>query len=228
MSAESGDRARVLSRIADHLVGLEGTHPIRVAIDGLSGAGKSTLADELASIVESRGRSVIRASIDDFHRPRADRYQMGRLSPEGYYRFAFDYPAFRASLLLPLGPGGDRRYRLAIFDQRHDTPVETPECEASPDAILLVDGVFLLRPELDDLWDFRIFVDADVNVAIERAIRRDMTVATSLERVRETYRRRYVPGERIYLETVRPMAKADLILGNTDVEHPCPRGVRST
>jgi uridine kinase len=163
------ERARVLERIADRIVCLDLPHPVRVAVDGLTGAGKTTLADELAPIVERRGRPVIRASIDDFYRPRAQRYQLGRLSPEGYYRLAFDYPAVRTVLLQPLGPGGHRRYRAAYFHGWHDAPIESPERQASSDAVLLVDGVFLLRPELHDLWDFRIFVDAAVDVAISRA-----------------------------------------------------------
>jgi uridine kinase len=99
-------------------------------------------------------------------------------------------------LLEPLGPGGDRRYRAAYFHGWRDAPIDSPERLAPRDAVLLVDGVFLLRPEINDRWDYRIFVDAAVDVAIPRAIARDMTVATSLERVQETYRVRYVPGER--------------------------------
>lgn len=51
--------------------------------------------------------------MDGFHHPREIRYRRGSLSPEGYYRDAFDYDAVHAQLLEPLGPGGDRRYRTA-------------------------------------------------------------------------------------------------------------------
>jgi uridine kinase len=47
-----------------------------------------------------------------------------------------------------------------------------------------------------------------------------MTVATSLERVQETYRTRYVPGERIYVEAVYPRRLADVIVENTDPADP--------
>jgi uridine kinase len=210
----------LLATLADRIAALERPHPLRVAIDGCSGAGKSTFAAELARVLETRGHAVICASVDDFHRPRAERYRWGRLSPEGYYQFSFNYPAIRNLLLLPLSPGGNRRYRTANFDQVRDLPVDAPEHEAPPDAIALIDGCFLFRPELADLWDYRVFVHADVDVAVARAIARDMTVAPSLARVQETYRERYIPGERIYLDTIRPREKADLVVDNTELDHP--------
>jgi uridine kinase len=39
--------------------------------------------------------------------------------------------------------------------------------------VLLFDGVFLLRPELNDLWDFRVFVEVDAEEALRRAVVRD-------------------------------------------------------
>ncbi|HXR45584.1 MAG TPA: hypothetical protein VN759_12280, partial [Pseudolysinimonas sp.] len=62
-----------------------------IAVDGPSGAGKTTFADDLAVALRADGATVFRASVDDFHRPRAERYQRGRFSAEGYYRDAFDY-----------------------------------------------------------------------------------------------------------------------------------------
>src|SRR5438045_8514299 len=101
----------MLDRLADALVAVERPHPVRVAIDGRSAAGKTTLADELAEAIAQRRRPAIRASVDDFHRPAEERYIRGRLSPDGYYLDAFDYPAVRTALLLPLGHGGSRRSR---------------------------------------------------------------------------------------------------------------------
>jgi uridine kinase len=54
-----------------------------VAIDGPDTAGKTTLADELADALLGRGREVVRASIDDFLRPRDERHRRGPDSPEG-------------------------------------------------------------------------------------------------------------------------------------------------
>jgi uridine kinase len=81
------DRIREL---VDRIEAVRRPHPIRVAIDGIDAAGKTTLANELASVLRRRGRDVVRASIDGFHRPRAERYSRGDLSAEGYYLDSFE------------------------------------------------------------------------------------------------------------------------------------------
>ena len=55
-----------------------------VAVDGADGAGKTVFADTLAAVMNDLGVVAIRASIDGFHRPRAERYARGRRSPEGF------------------------------------------------------------------------------------------------------------------------------------------------
>ena len=85
-------RQHVLDQLAERIRRLPDTHPVRVAVDGIDAAGKTTLADELVPLLETRGRPVIRASLDGFHRPRSARYQRGADSAEGYYLDAFDYP----------------------------------------------------------------------------------------------------------------------------------------
>ena len=54
----------------------------------------------LAQFIETQGRAVIRASIDGFHRPRAERYKRGKDSSEGYYEDSFDYISLRDVLLI--------------------------------------------------------------------------------------------------------------------------------
>jgi uridine kinase len=195
-------------------------HPVRIAVDGPDAAGKSTLADELAARLRERGRTVIRASIDGFHRPRAERYRAGEASPRGYYEDSFQHEALRDALLEPLGPGGHRTYRVAVFDFRADAPSEGPAARAPEDAILLFDGVFLLRPELVDSWDLRIFVSVGVDVALRRALERDRTLLGSRAEVERRYRSRYIPGQELYHAVARPAESADLVVENDDGEQP--------
>jgi uridine kinase len=84
--------------LAESIVAIGRSHRVRVGVDGPDAAGKTTLADALAAAVERRGRPVIRASIDDFHRPRAERYRRGAVSPRGYYEDSFDYNVLREAL----------------------------------------------------------------------------------------------------------------------------------
>ncbi len=213
-------RLEVLNQLADLIVSIVPPHPTRVAIDGVDAAGKTTIANELVNLIETRGRQVIRASIDRFHRSRAERYQHGADSPEGYYLDSFNHAAIRAELLEPLGPGGNRHYRRAVFDFRSDAPAQESTNVASADAILLFDGVFLLRPELNDCWDYRVFVQVDFEIAVPRAIQRDLSHGALAGDIDARYWKRYVPGQRIYLQTARPQEQADVIIENNDPDNP--------
>lgn len=213
-------RVRVVAAITDLITAVRRPHPIRVAIDGVDAAGKTTLADELATVIERRGRPVIRASIDGFHNPRAIRYRRGPISPEGYFLDSFNYPALREALLQPLGPGGSRAFRRAVFDVRRDEPVATPLEVASDDAVLLLDGVFLLREELREHFDFSVFVHADFAETLRRAEQRDLALFGTVDEIRRRYQERYVPGQRLYLDSAQPERHASVVVDNNDPSAP--------
>ncbi len=214
------DRTTLLEQLADLIVRVEESHPVRVAIDGVDAVGKTTLADELVGPVEQRGRPVVRASIDGFHNPRAKRYRRGQDSPEGYYYDSFDYDSLKEELLEQLGPGGSMRYRCAIFDVWSDAFLYERFQTAPTNAVLLFDGIFLLRPELNEFWELRIFLRAEFEVTIERAVHRALERDGTIQGVRADYAKRYVPGQRMYLETVRPQTIADVVVDNTDLSTP--------
>jgi uridine kinase len=48
---------------------------------GRSAVGKTALADELAEVLPGRGRTVLRATLDDLERPRRDRRLRPRRHP---------------------------------------------------------------------------------------------------------------------------------------------------
>ncbi len=218
-------RLQILQKLAGLIIAIPCVHPLRVAIDGIDAAGKTALADELAELILKRGRPVIRASLDGFHRPRKERYRLGPDSPEGYYLDSFDYPAILASLLLPLGPGGDRRYRQATFDHLQDAPLPDAWEIAPQDSLLLMDGIFLLRQELNPAWDFRIFVKVSFATSVERGCQRDLLTSgqagdEAYQALRQRYLKRYVPGQRIYLQSVQPESLADVIYVNDNLLQP--------
>ena len=214
------ERSRLVDYLAGRIQRVERPHPVRVAVDGPDAAGKTTLAQELVAPLQARGRPVIRASIDGFHNPAGVRHRRGRTSPEGYYYDSFNYGALAESLLAPLGPGGSRRYVSEVFDYQADACVRAPAREAEVNAVLLFDGVFLLRPELAAHWDFTIFVDAAFEITLARAERRDAAMFGGVEEVRGLYRRRYIPGQKLYLAEARPKERAEVIVDNNDPLHP--------
>ena len=217
---ENGTRAELLSRLAEAVGSVMIAHPTRVAIDGPPAAGKTTLGDELAVVLRAQGRDVIRVSIESFLLPRSQRYRRGEYSAEGCYHDSFDFDALHRVLLDPLGPDGDRRFQQAVYDRPTETALSLPVTTAPADAVLLFDGVFLLRPELIDKWDLRIFVTASFEETLDRARTRDLALFGSATEVERRHRERYTPSQQFYFDTDRPTDHADIIVHNDEPQYP--------
>ena len=227
------DRRGVLETVAGAVSRPPMSRVTRVAIDGVDGAGKTHFADELGEVLRASGRSVIRASVDGFHNPRSIRYRLGRDSPEGFFHDSYDYEQLKAALLDPLSPGGSGHYRTAVFDHRSDRPVSAPNGAAAPGAILLLDGIFLHRPELRTYWDYSIFLEVAFAVSIPRGAQRGEASPDP----RAASNQRYVRGQELYLRTCEPTRFATVTINNDDLLAPyivtpstaspraqCPRG----
>jgi uridine kinase len=187
-------RHLVLQELGDALAGVRAPGRVtRIGIDGVDGAGKTRLAEELAQELTARGRPVVRITLDQFEQPTAERYARGDLSPQGYYLDAFDLERFREHVLSVGGP---------------------------PDVVVVVDGVFLQRPELAGLWDATVWVEAELEVAAERGAERNRVWFDSLDETHERYRVRYMPAQRRYVEEQRPHERATFVLRNSDLAEP--------
>jgi uridine kinase len=83
-----------------------------------------------------------------------------------------------------------------------------------------MDGIFLLRPDLIEYWDIRIFVMVDHEVALRRAINRDLRLFSSPELIIKRYRERYFPGQELYFQTIDPLSHVDVLVNNNTPEEP--------
>lgn len=205
------DRRELLDRIAGDIERLHPGRTVLVGIDGVDGAGKTVFADELVALLR---RPAIRAGVDAFHNPRAVRYRRGRGSPEGFFHDSFDYGRLRRVLLDPLLAGG--HFRTAAFDHRTDARVDAPWHLAPPGAALIFDGIFLHRPQLRDYWDYSVFLRVQAAVSTARCARRD---GSDPDPAAES-NRRYVEGQRLYLDCCNPERLATVVVDNTDLARP--------
>lgn len=214
----SGAREGLLDRLAGAIAALHPARHVRIAVDGVDGAGKTMFADALAPLVIAKGRPVIRAGVDDFHHPRATRYSRGRYSPDGFFLDSYDYPAFRRLLLDPLGPQGSGRYVPRHFDHHGDRPVAPQPQQAAAASALIVDGIFLHRPELRACWDLSIFLRVDFAISHARNAARDGTPDALDMEAPST--RRYVGGQERYLVECQPEQQASLVIDYNDLRAP--------
>jgi len=216
----SAERSRLLDRLARRVAGVRPGR-VRVVVDGLTGSGKTSLAHELAAAVRALGRPTLRASLDDFKRPWRDAVERGydRTSGEGYYRNAQDVAAARGLLLAPAGPDGSGVVALCAHDPITGADHRAVTVAAPADAVLVVDGAFGMRPEYDAFWDLRVWLATQPEVALARALGRDVPRDGRAEAER-LHRERYAVSERIYVGEVDPVARADVVVDNTDLAAP--------
>jgi uridine kinase len=171
-----------------------------VAIDGPGGAGKSTLAAAVARSLGGPGRTAIVPG-DDFYRPMPESRRL-LLSPQEGYDQYFDWQRLRDQVLAPLASGQPARY------QRYDWPTgqlaagEVHELPAS--GTVLVEGVYIARPELADYYDLTILVDTPREVCLHRLRERGHDHGPG------DWNERWRAAEEHYLAATSPATRLDL------------------
>lgn len=162
-----------------------------VAVDGTPGSGQADVADALAAAFAEEGEIALRASAADF--ADAD----GRL----------DVDRLRRVLVEPFRSSSPDGFSLTPSAQATTAP---------PDALLIVDGDFLLTRELRGLWNWSVWLETHPTSAFARLARdgraeADPTAASNaaLRDAAGSYRRSSNPG-----------AAASALIENTDPENP--------
>lgn len=134
------------------IASLTGSEPTVVALEGLAGSGKTTAADALRR--ESGDRPLTVVAADEFYQP--DERDWRSWTPsEGYERY-FDHVRLETELLRPLQQ--QQTARFATFDWVQRKP--GPDRSVVPRGILVVEGIYLLKPQLRPYWDASVWVEA--------------------------------------------------------------------
>ena len=154
-------RVTFLRGLADEILQHYGRGRMIVAIDGPLQSGKTRFADDLAAVFREREHRVFRASMERFHRSREAQGVFGPDTPARYHQYGFDESALRRVLIEPFRMGGSTAFVTSVFDPARDAWVEPKWLTGPADALLVIDGRFVLRPRLTDLWDFRIALDGE-------------------------------------------------------------------
>ena len=123
-------------------------------------------------------------------------------------------------MLDPLAHGADRSCRLAYWDSFNDAPGPTEVVRAPDDPILIVDGAFLLRPELSSSWVLVVWLHIPFEDMVARAIERDTVWVGDAEKVRRRYREHWVPLHELYERSSGGADRADLVIDNSKPEEP--------
>ncbi len=202
------DNTRNLKSAADKVVFeisrlLERKNPVLVALDGRSGTGKSTIAQAIASRVES----IIVVS-DDFYSGGNDDAWSG-FSAEEKVEKVIDWQRLRAQVLEPLLAKKPASWHPLDFKPEigwTNWKDETVTLEPAP--VILVDGVYSARPELSDLVDLTVLVEADDQGRGTRLVLREGQ--SSMER----WHKLWDAAEEYYFTQICPRSSFDMVVRN--------------
>ncbi|MBF4461933.1 MULTISPECIES: hypothetical protein [unclassified Rathayibacter] len=150
----------VLDAVAAEILHNDGRGRVRVGIDGDDPEVTGAFALDLAAALQRAGHPAMVAHLLDFQRPRAERDDPEVAAEARAYRLRYDEELLRRVLLDPFTLGGSTGFVLAGFDAARDEPRQARWRTAGRDAILLVDGEFVLRPELRGAWHTSIRLDS--------------------------------------------------------------------
>ena len=154
----SPSRRAVLDSIAEQLQHNYGRGRAIAAVEGESDATRRVFADDVAEALRRRGLDVFRASMDDFLRPRAEREARGREAAARYEDW-YDYSVLRRVLIEPFRMNGSTGFVTAAWDADADRQIEPKWLTGPADAMLVLDGPYLNRPELRGLWNASVWLD---------------------------------------------------------------------
>lgn len=182
---------------------------IIIGIDGLGGAGKSTISEALKHFLEEEKCPVTILHIDDFIHTKAIRYNDDYAEWECYYYLQWRYDYLVNEVIQPLR-GGDFCKKIELYDKENDT-YYLSEIYIPSGSIVVIEGVFLQRKELRDMFDCMAYIDVPEEIRLNRVLKRDGYIGDA-EQIERKYRERYFPAEHHYLKTCLPNSNADYIV----------------
>lgn len=176
-----------------------------IGIDGLGGSGKTMYANKLQQQLEG---SVI-LHLDDFVHKKEVRYNDNYEEWYCYYHLQWRYDYLIQKLLLPLKSGLAVNETIEVYNRETDRYM-LRKIEIPVGTSVIVEGVFLQRPELRPYFETVIYLELDKETRLQRISDRDIYMGDK-EEIALKYEQRYFPAEEKYIEQCNPLALADII-----------------
>ena len=183
-----------------------------IGIAGGTGSGKSTFTNRLKAYFGDRITVMYH---DNYYRPHDD------LPFEERQKINYDHPdSLETDLLIEhlkaLREG--KAIDCPTYDFAHHTRAKEI-VRVEPSRVIIVEGILILQdPRLRDLFDIKIFVEADADERILRRVTRDIKErGRSLENIMEQYLTTVKPMHYLYVEPTKTVADLILNSGLNDV-----------
>lgn len=216
MIDEGEGRQRIFTHLADCIERVRSADRATVVgITGIDASGKSRFAADLDTHLHIGGASTQLISVDDFHNPKAIRYA-GPDPVSNYLSSSFDFERLRAELLEPISRGEEVMKSLTVLELDTDDFTGNRTYQVGRSSIVIVEGVFLLRPDIRELIDLMMFLDIGREESKRRAVVRNPGLGEGLR----DYDQKYLPAQEAFHRRNPPADHAHLIIDNEDWKLP--------
>lgn len=173
-----------------------------IGLDGLSRSGKTTYVKSILEESRATHKEICVFHLDDHIETRSKRYHTGNEEWQEYYYCQWDVEYLKEHLFARLHEGNEIRipYYEPEFDKQTLKTVKIPD-----QCVILIEGVFLQRPEWRNDLDYVIYLDCPRETRFSRE-------AEETRRKIKKFVDRYWKAEDYYLETVKPQEIANLTI----------------
>ena len=181
-----------------------------VALDGGSGAGKSTLA---AWVAAECGASQVHT--DDFFSSQRTGAEWDACTAAEKANLAIDWRRLRDEALEPLRAGREASWHpfdFAAYTYTTGSGQASEPVAQQPTRVIVLDGIYSCRPELADLIDLSVLVEAPAGTRRHRHNERQAKDEAD-------WHGRWDEAEDYYFAHVRPPESYDLVV-RTDLAAP--------
>lgn len=187
-------------------------HPLVIAIDGRSGAGKSTLTAAVSRELCTEGiiAQVTVIEGDDFYAGGSAETWISRTAAENASR-VIDWRRQRNALEQILRDGVTEWYPFDWDAETWDSdvgPLKHSKVSARTSALIILEGVYSCRPELQDLLDLKVLLVAPEDVRVRQLIEREG------DSDQDGWVARWAASEDHYFRHIMPRQRFDLIVQN--------------
>ena len=175
-----------------------------LGIDGLSRAGKTSFTNRMKQLLGEKNVSMHTFHIDDFIVDKAKRYRTGHKEWIEYYNLQWDVEWLTEHFFTKLKENDV--LNLPFYNHSTDKQIWQMTNIASAN-LIIIEGIFLQRPEWRKLLDFVIYLDSSRETRFGRE-------NENTQKNIHKFKTRYWKAEDYYLHTVNPLMQADLVIKN--------------
>ena len=213
LDTNSSDRrlASVVAEILEGRSGIPATRALVVGISGIDGSGKGFVTEKLADALRKKSLNVALISADDWlNLPQVSTNRDN--CAEHFYEHAIRFDEMFERLIAPLKQSRAVSI-MADCAKAKTTAFRKEHYEFCNIDVVLLEGIFIFKPNYRHHFDLSVWIDCSFEVALERAIQRGQEGLSPAETVK-AFQTIYFPAQRIHLALDNPREAADIVLAN--------------